>query len=240
MSITIKHHKAPDLARPRFTVDGELDPKLNKFEITSLMNRSTATVFLGRAGSGKSSLLISLIKTKSLFYKTFHTILLYMPQNSRQSIKDSFFDKMLPANQIYDDVTLDNLHEGYDIAQANARDGYNTLVIFDDVQSYLKGECEKFLLHILNNRRHARLSCFFACQTYHSIPRQVRQGITDLFVFKVSKVEMQNIFNELFETQKDRFIDILQHVFQKPHDFMYLNTNSQRMFSNWDELLIES
>jgi putative ribosome biogenesis GTPase RsgA len=91
MSITVKQNKTPDLAMPRFTVDGELDPKLNKYEITSLMNRSTATVFLGRAGSGKSSLLISLIKSKSLFYKTFHTILLYMPQNSRQSIKDSFF-----------------------------------------------------------------------------------------------------------------------------------------------------
>ena len=171
MSITIKKNNAPDLARPRFTVDGELDPKLNKYEITSLMNRSTATVFLGRAGSGKSSLLISLIKTKSLFYKTFHTILLYMPANSRQSIKDSFFDKMLPKNQIYDDVTLENLHEGYEIAQANAREDYNTLVIFDDVQSYLKGECEKQILHILNNRRHARLSLWFCCQTYNSIPR---------------------------------------------------------------------
>jgi hypothetical protein len=57
------------------------------------------------------------------------------------TIKDGFFDKYLPANQIYDDVTVENLHEGYDIAQSNAKDGYNTLVIFDDVQSY--GEIEE-------------------------------------------------------------------------------------------------
>ncbi len=81
---------------------------------------------------------------------------------------------------------------------------------------------------------------FFACQTYHSIPRQIRQGLTDLFVFKISKVEMQNIFNELFEQHKDRFTEILQFVFKKPHDFMYLNTSSQRIFSNWNELVLES
>ena len=139
-----------------------------------------------------------------------------------------------------DDVTVENLHEVYEIAQANANDEYSTLMIFDDVQKYFKGQNEKFLLHMINNRRHARLSLWFACQTYNSIPRQVRQGITDMFVFKINKTEMENIFMEQIEQHKERFIEILKFVFQKNHDFMYLNTNSQRLFSNWNELLIES
>lgn len=238
--ITIKHNPVPKLTIPKFSVDNELDAKLNQYPITELMNKSNFTVFLGKAGSGKSSLLISFLKSKTLFYRTYHTIILFMPPNSRQSIRGGFFDKMLPASQIYDEVSLDSLMEAYNIAQANAQEDYTTLMIFDDVQKYFKGENEKFLLHMINNRRHARLSLWFACQTYNSIPRQVRQGITDLFVFKINKTEMENIFAEQFEQHKERFIEILKFVFQKNHDFMYLNTNSQRMFSNWNELLIES
>ena len=47
-----------------------------------------------------------------------------MPPNSRQSIRGGFFDKYLPASQIYDDVTVENLHDAYAIAEANAQDEY--------------------------------------------------------------------------------------------------------------------
>ena len=237
--ITIKHYDAPKLKLPKFSVDNELDEKLNDYEITKLMNRSNFTVFLGKAGSGKSSLLISFLKTPILFKRVYSNILLFMPPNSRASIKDSFFDKYLPKEQIYDDVDINNLQESYDLAKSNATEGENTLIIFDDVQKYFKGENEKLLLHMINNRRHARLSIWFAVQTYNSIPRQVRQGITDMFVFKISKIEMENIFSEQIEQHKELFIEILKLVFHKTHDFMYINTNTQRIFSNWNELLLK-
>jgi hypothetical protein len=160
MSITIKSNPVPKMSIPKFSVDGCLDPKLDKYPVTELMNRSNFTVFLGKAGSGKTSLLTSFLKSKTLFYRTYHTIILFMPPNSRQSIRGGFFDKYLPASQIYDDVTVENLMEAYNIAQANAQEDYTTLMIFDDVQKYFKGENEKFLLHMINNRRHARLSLY--------------------------------------------------------------------------------
>ena len=89
-----------------------------------------------------------------------------------------------------------------------------------------------------NNRRHAHLSMWCVAQTYKSIPTQVRQGFTDLFIFKVNKKEMANIFEEQVEQLKDKFIDVLKFVFKEPHDFMYINAESQKLFSNWDELII--
>lgn len=74
MSIQIKKNKMPKLNRPEFNVDCQLDEKLNSFEITKLLNQSNFTIFLGKPQSGKSSLLISFLKTKSLFYKTYHNI----------------------------------------------------------------------------------------------------------------------------------------------------------------------
>jgi hypothetical protein len=163
-----------------------------------------------------------------------------MPPNSRNSINDSFFDKHLKKDYIYNELTLENLKEVYKIALQDAEEEWNTLIIFDDVQKYLKGECESFLLDMASNRRHSRLSMWFACQTYKSIPAQIRLVITDLFVFKISKHEMENIFIEQIEQHKDMFMEILKLVFKDNHDFMFINTSSQRIFSNWDELLLKS
>ena len=239
--ITIKRNKEPKLERPTFNVDDELDKKLNEFEITKLMNKSNFSLFLGKAGSGKSSLLISFLKTKKLFKRVYEQIFLFMPANSRASIKGGFFDKYLDPEQIFDDVKLDDLERVYDIAKENALEGNKTLIIFDDVQKYFKqSDNEKLLLHIINNRRHARVSIWFACQTYKSIPPQIRQGLTDIFCFKINKKEMENIFLEQIEQHKEKFIEILEICYKNPHDFLYINTNSQKLFSNWDEIIIST
>ena len=61
MNINIKQNKKPKLCMPSFNVDNELSSKLNEYEITKLMNKSNFTLFLGVAGSGKTSLMTSLM-----------------------------------------------------------------------------------------------------------------------------------------------------------------------------------
>lgn len=236
--MNIKKNKAPKLRLPQFTVDKELSNKLNDFELTKLMNKHNFTLFLGRAGSGKSSLLISLLQTPSIFKSVYHTIILFCPPNSRASIQNDFWSQHLPEEQIFDELTLESLQNAYDIAQLNAHEEFKTLIILDDVQKYLKdNEIQKLLLHMVNNRRHAQLSIWMACQTFISIPRQVRQGLTNLFVFKVSKIEMENIMREAVEIDNEAFNKILNIAYNKLHDFIFIDTNSKRIFLNWDEIL---
>ena len=238
--IEIKKNKEPKLNRPSFSVDGKLNDKLDEFELTKYINRSHFSVFLGKAGSGKSSLIISFLKTKTLFYKTYHNIFVFMPPNSRKSIKDTFFDKYLPADQIFDELDYENLDEVYNRSRTNADEGFRTLIILDDVQKSLKDkDIQKLLLNMINNRRHLRITIWFACQTYKSIPQQVRMGITDLFLFKVNKKEMENIFEEQIENHKDMFVEILKVAYIEPHDFLYVNTLEQKVFKNFDEIIIK-
>ena len=239
MSIEIKHNKEPKLVMPSFSVDDILAEKLNKYDILKLMNKSNFTLFLGKAGSGKSSLLIGLLGSKTSFRKVYNQIFLFCPPNSRQSIKNGFWSK-LADDQIYDELNLENLQEVYESAQKNAEEGYKTLIILDDVQKALKGKCEKFLLHIINNRRHSFISIWIAAQNYFQIPKSVRSGLTDIFLFKASRKEIESINEEQVETSQDKFLDILhKYCFKEPHDFMYVNTNTQRLFSNWDEIIIK-
>lgn len=236
--IKIKHNEMPPLKKPSFVVDGKLHDKLDDYEITKLMNKHNFSLFLGKAGSGKSTLLISLLQSPSLFKKVYHTIILFCPPNSRASIKNDFWS-VLPEGQIYDELNYDNLQEAYSIAEENASQGFRTLIVLDDVQKFLKGECEKLLLHAVNNRRHACLSIWLAAQTYKSIPLQVRMGFTSLFIFKIQKQEMVNIFQEQVEVSDEVFKEILGAAYKEPHDFIFIDSNSQRIFLNWDSVIIE-
>jgi hypothetical protein len=208
------------------------------------MNRSNFTLFLGKPGSGKSSLLLSFLKTPELFKRVYHTVLVFMPENSRDFIKDSFFDKHLPEDQIFDEVNPENLELVFSIANENAKEGFKTLVIFDDVQRYFKEkENEKILLHMINNRRHARLSIWSACQNYKSIPLRIRQGITGMFIFNVNKKEMEFLLEEVLEVDKRQFERI--NLFfgsmrsQNPHSFLFVDTGTQRIFNDWNELVLD-
>ena len=235
-------NKIPKLKLPEFIVDTELNPKLSKFGgILKLMNKSNFTLFLGKAGSGKTSLMVGLLGSKPKnggLKKVFHQIFVFIPPSSRHSMKENFFEKYLPEEQIFDELNLSNLELVYDLAKENAKEGYRSLLVFDDVQKDLKDECKELFLSIVNNRRHAKINIMLLCQNYFSIPKQIRNGITDAFIFKVSKNEMEQIFQELIEKHKNKFIEILDVVFKEKHSFLYINTESQRIFSNFENEIV--
>lgn len=238
MSITIKQNEAPDLKMPHFSVDGELHKKLNDFDVTRLMNKHNFCLFLGKPGSGKSSLAISLLQTKTMFKGVFHNIFLFCPPNSRASIKNDFWNKNLPEEQIFDDLTLETLGAAYNMAQVDGQEGFQSLIVIDDMQSALKNmDIQKLLLHMVSNRRHAKLSIWLLCQSYFTIPKMVRNSLTNLFVFKVSKNDMTEIFKEQIEMDFDKFTHVLENSFKNAHDFLFIDSSTKRLFINWDEIL---
>jgi hypothetical protein len=240
MPIEIIHNKEPKLKRPVFLVDGELSEKLNDYEITKLMNKSNFTLFLAKPGSGKTSQIVAFLNTPTLFKQVYHTIYLFMKPNSRTSIKGSFFDKEIPSDQVFDELTFDNLNNVFERIKDDAEEGYKSLIIMDDVQAQMKNkDVEKLLLELVMNRRHLLLSIWTANQSIKSIPIKIRSAITDAFIWKISKKEMEIIFEEVIEQPKDIFNEVLTTLFKTPHSFFFVNIESKRMFNNWDELAIE-
>ena len=236
----IKSNKEPPLKKPSFLVDGKLDEKLDEYDITSLMNKSNFTLFCSKAGGGKTTMIVSFLNSPNIFKKVYHTIYLFMGKNSRDSIKGNFFDKNIGDDQIFDELNIENLNEVYERVKEDAVEGYKSLIIFDDVQKQLKDKyVEKQLLHMVNNRRHLGLSLWLANQNYFALPRQVRFGLTDIFLFNVSKKELENINEEQLELPREMFHNVIKLCFKNPHDFMYINPNTQRIFCNWDEIIIE-
>ena len=106
--ISIKHNEKPNLDHAEMLCDGGLHDKLNEYELTKFLNNHSNTCFIGRPGSGKTSIVYSLFKSPKILRKVFHTVYLFQPSVSRASMKDKLFD-MLPANQKFEELSLENL-----------------------------------------------------------------------------------------------------------------------------------
>jgi hypothetical protein len=151
-------------------------------------------------------------------------------------MKDPLFKK-IPEEQQFSELTEETL--GQCMEQIEAEDPkYNNCIILDDVTASLKDYAvEKMLKMLVYNRRHMRTSIFFLSQSYVSVPLSIRKLFNNMFIFKVNKKELNTIFDECLERHKDRYIEISNLVFDKPHQYIFLNTDTQRIFKGFDELI---
>ena len=238
MSIEIKINDAPNLAHCEMLCDGGLHEKLNKYDLTKFMNNHSTNLLIGKPASGKTSLLYSLFKSPKLFKKVYHNIFLFQPSASRSSMKDKLFDN-LPEENKFDELTEENLRQVLDTIKEEDKD-YNNCIIFDDMGSKLRNaELKKIFKELIQNRRHLRCSVFFLVQTYISLERDIRKLFSNIFVFRVSKKELELIFDEQVEQKKSYTSDIAKIVFDEPYKYLFINTDSQRLFRCFDELIIK-
>jgi KaiC/GvpD/RAD55 family RecA-like ATPase len=109
-------------------------------------NKSFFMLICGKAGSGKTSLLINALTSKKenrIYRKVFDKILLVMPNNSRQSIKNNPFDD-LPTDQLFTEMSdaviekIKDIREEFDELDKKKPRPRNQLLILDDVTAYFK------------------------------------------------------------------------------------------------------
>ena len=163
-----------------------------------------------------------------------------MPNSSRNSMKNNIFN-VLPEDQLFEGVSYEILSEVYDRLLESTENNHKSLLVFDDVQSYLKNkEVEVNLLHIIANRRHLRCSIFIVAQNYNKIPKNIRQSFTDMFLFNVGKEEYINIYEENINFSKDDFSKVLTEYRRikktEPNSFVYIH-DKDKIFINWNEII---
>ena len=203
--IQLKVNKALKLKMPEFLCDNGVAEHLNEYEMLKHLNGYYFTGFIGKPGSGKTSLMTSFLigkKEQRVFRKVFNHVLLVMPSTSRNSMKKNPFKKHLEEN-MYEELTYSVIKDIYDKLLSFSEAKENTLLILDDVGAMMKNlEIQTILRKIIFNRRHLKCHIFILLQSVMSIPKEICKLFTNIFMFKPSKVEFENLFEELFETKK--------------------------------------
>lgn len=234
--IKLKQNEKPNLPHCEMSCDGKLSKKLDKYDMLSNLNCHSTNLFIGRPKSGKSSLIYAFFKGK-LFSNIFHTIFYFSPENSRASMKDNIFDT-LPKDQKFNELSYENLL--YVVTRIEAGDKDDKFcIIYDDMGGYLKNpEILKLFKQLAMNKRHLHVSQFFLVQTFFSVVKEIRKLFDNIFVFKVSKNELTNIFDEVVEIDKSKINEISNLVFDKPFEYLMINTEKNKLYKGFDEIIL--
>lgn len=246
MSIEIVEHNHPKLKIPECVCDNELHPALNNYELLKLAfnKQSSATLIIGKPGSGKTTFLQSLFSNRNGLRGKYSKIFLFCPPRSRDSMLDGALNQ-LDEERIYDELNYDNLYEVIELCKMENDNELKTklkfCLIFDDMGAYLKNkDTLKLFNELMMNRRHMRTSIFMLTQTWHSCSKECRRLFSNFFIFKVNKRALTEIFDEILEEQNKELInDVAKLVYDKPHSFLYINSDNGRMFKNWDEIIVK-
>ena len=160
-----------------------------------------------------------------------------MPSHSIASLKKNIFKKH-HEEKIFDELNVDSLTSIYEHVKNNSEEKESSLWVMDDVAASLKdSSIQKILKEMIYNRRHLKLSIFMLVQSYSTIPKMIRRTINNIFLWKCSKNEFEMIFEELFENKRDMTDKILKLI-NEPHKWMLLNFPSQRIFIDFDEVIV--
>jgi len=242
-TIEIKKNKKLNLKVPTFTCDGSINDNLNNYDMLQNLNGFKFTILIGKPGSGKTSLMVAWLNgkgDKKIFRKVFDHVVVVMPSSSRASMKKNIF-KNHPPEKLFDELDYHTVTSIENMLSNSSDEKETTLLILDDVGASLKNnEIQKQLRKIIYNRRHMKVHIIMLLQSYVSIPREIRKLANSVIMFKPSKVEFEVLFEELFETKKEEAMKIMRVAFTKPHDYIFLNVDSQRIFKDYDELIIKN
>ena len=238
--ITIKPLKKPELGNIKMNCDKVIHKKLTEFPMTNdVWSMNNFTVIVGKMGQGKTSLLTNLVK--NVFNKCFENIYLIMPENSRTSIENDIFTKHLPADQLFDTLTEEGLTEIYERLQESSKEKENSMLIIDDFQAQMKEPAiVKVLQKIITKMRHLRCTIFLLQQNFQALQKPLRELVSNLIIFNVGKSQLEKIFQEIVQMEKDKYEKLIQMSFVEPHDWILINFHrSKKIYRMFDEIVFE-
>ena len=242
MTLELKHNPKLDLDIPEFLCDeNPIGSHLNKYPMLQNLNNYGFNCLLGKPGSGKTSLLVSFLSgkgKKKVLRKSFNNVIVVMPSSSRNSMKKNIFENH-DKNKLFETLDYETISKIKNMLHASTANDENSLLILDDIGAVLKSkEIQKALRLIIYNRRHLKTQIWMLLQSYISCPLEIRKLMTSLFVFKPSKVEFENLARETLEFDRDLALKIMNVAYDKPHQWLMINVESQRMFKGFDEVVV--
>ena len=230
----------PNLKKVKMNVDDIIDEKIMKYPMSAdLFARTSFNVILGKMGQGKTSLITNFVKT--IFRRAFEHMIVFIPTGSRKSIENDIYGKHIPDADLYDALTPENLDEVIEKLEENADNEENTLLIIDDFQAALKDpEVLARLQKIVTRMRHMRTTIFILQQNFQKMAKFLRELVTNVITFNVGKSQLDKLFEETVQLDKNKFQALIDLAFQERNDWIAINVNGNRnIYRMFDKIVLE-
>jgi Cdc6-like AAA superfamily ATPase len=202
-------------------------------------------IICGKPGVGKSTYWINMLtkknKTKSTYYGKFDRVEIF--SNSLKTITSKIH---LPEERLHHGIDdLESVVQ--DIAENTEEDEEGnkdkTLIVLDDVASDLKHKEKDFLEKLVWNRRHTGggITIWLCVQVFNSVDMKLRKNISHIAIWNTSnKQELESIYKNTINMNKDKFYELLRYVYKDNHDFLFIDVDTRTYYRNFNKLVFNS
>lgn len=175
-------------------------------------------LIVGSSGCGKTNVMISLIEHPNGL--RFSNVYIY--SKTLQQEKYEYLRNLLKPLK---EIGYYEYYSGEDIIPPKEA-AENSVIIFDDIVC----DSQSVIKHYFAFGRHRNIDCFYLCQTYSSIPKQlVRDNANFLILFQQNYTNLKHIYcdNVNLDMSFETFQNICSHCWKKPHGFLVINKESE-------------
>jgi hypothetical protein len=198
-------------------------------------------VLTGSGGSGKTSLLLNMFKTKQLYRKKFHNIYYICPSVSFLSVKEHPFSE---HENVYHELNYSILEDIFNelvaLKEKEKKPVYSLIIIDDMADSMKDPSILKILNRMIIKARHINCCFFFTLQSYYYFPKILRKQITYITIFKPKNIEeWYSLSKELFNMNQDDALKLYDYIFDRPYTHLDVDTVSNIYYKNFNKLILE-
>ena len=205
-------------------------------------------LFNGSAGSGKTNLLVNLMKKKYLYGGYFDKIYLFSGSPDDMFDHIGVKDKNVFTDPKKWDGDLENIMEksARDCKKKGIDKCDKILILFEDVINYGRFmRTSPWFQKCFIASRHYNVSTFITTQSWTKVPRVCRNNANSIFMFKGTEGEKDLLATEYSPSNmtKREFKRLIDFAVKDPYNFLTIHTRlpeDERFRKNLDEVLTMS
>jgi len=205
------------------------------------------TIFCGRTGSGKTTIVCRLLKDNNKLKNYFDKIYVFCLSPCMDLV--DHIDQ-IEENHMFTDDDPGKLEELYERNKRMVKDlGFksacHTLFILDDIVQSNTFMNSKVLRDVFFGGTHAKCSLWLLTQHWKSVPKRLRMNPHAVILCHgINKQELES-FTEEWQSpylKKEEFKNLVEYAIKQPYSFMFVNAtnpNKKEMYrKTFDEILI--
>jgi adenylylsulfate kinase-like enzyme len=207
---------------------------------------NSAVLFVGATGSGKSTVLVNLLKRKELLGGAFERIFLISPTAKSDDVQkhlevpeEDIIDNLREAPEVLEQI-MDSQRE--EIISKGAHKAPLYALVYDDVVGDRDLMKHENFVKTFIACRHYNMTTFLCSQSYTAVPRRVRLQAMNIFYFKGSNSEAELLAEEYAPPglNKKDTLKLISFATGDKYNFLHINKRvpfEERYRRNLDQVI---
>jgi Cdc6-like AAA superfamily ATPase len=208
-------------------------------------------IFCGKKGSGKSTLILNLLKRKtSPYHRRFDNIYMISPTAMRDPKFDKLIEELQRDGKFYEELNEENINNIIEKIKAfndkfaeefPKKKPFNLLLLDDCIHMMPTSTQQSTIQQLWTNQRHLKLSIFLATQKLNKLPTLCRAN-ADLISFfpNDNRKEFECLENE-WSIDPKLLKSVYDFATDSPNSFLHISFFGRKptFFKKFDRIILE-